>query len=77
MPFIARPKRQAPEARLRLAAFAKEHARRETDLEKAAEQLRDARDKAIREAYRDGLPMADIARVLEMSHQRVSQIVRS
>jgi DNA-directed RNA polymerase specialized sigma subunit len=38
---------------------------------------RAVRDSAIREAYRDGLPMADIARVLQMSHQRVSQIVRS
>lgn len=54
-----------------------EYAGQETDLEKAAEKLRDARDKAIREAYRDGLPMADIARLLDMSHQRVSQIVRS
>lgn len=77
MPFIARPKRQAPEARARLAAFAAEYARREADLEKAAERLREARDSAIREAYRNGLPMADIARVLDMSHQRVSQIVRS
>ena len=43
----------------------------------AAEKLREERDKAIRAAYKDGLPMADIAQVLKMSHQRVSQIVRS
>jgi DNA-directed RNA polymerase specialized sigma subunit len=35
------------------------------------------RDQAIRSAYRMGLPMADIASVLEMSHQRISQIIRS
>lgn len=46
-------------------------------MERAAEQLRAERDKAIRVAYKDGLTMADIARVLKMSHQRVSQIVRS
>lgn len=34
-------------------------------------------DQAIREAYMAGLPMAAIAEVLGMSHQRVSQIVRS
>lgn len=77
MPCIARPKRQAPAARERLSAFAEEYARQEADLERAAEKLRDARDRAIREAYREGLPMTDIAGLLEMSHQRVSQIVRS
>jgi DNA-directed RNA polymerase specialized sigma24 family protein len=46
-------------------------------LEEAAERLRAERDEAIRQAYKDGLPMADIAKVLNMSHQRVSQIVRS
>jgi DNA-directed RNA polymerase specialized sigma subunit len=75
--LIARPKRHAPEARDRLAAFAKEHARRERELETQAEKLRTERDKAIRAAYRDDLTMADIARVMKMSHQRVSQIVRS
>jgi DNA-directed RNA polymerase specialized sigma subunit len=32
---------------------------------------------AIRRAYRDGLPMKAIAEIMGMSHQRVSQIVRS
>lgn len=32
---------------------------------------------AIRAAYRDGLPMKAIARIMGVSHQRVSQIVRS
>jgi DNA-directed RNA polymerase specialized sigma subunit len=43
----------------------------------AAEKLRTDRDEAIRTAYNEGLPMSDIATVLGLSHQRVSQIVRS
>lgn len=60
-----------------MATFADKHAERERKLEERAEKLRADRDKAIRTAYREGLPMAEIARVLKMSHQRVSQIVRS
>jgi hypothetical protein len=77
IPCIPRPKRKAPEARAALAAFAADYARREGDLERTAETLRVDRDKAIRQAYKDGLPMSDIANVLAISHQRVSQIVRS
>ena len=58
-------------------AFAETFARREAELEQAADQLRVERDKAIRAAYKDGLPMKAIAGVMGMSHQRVSQIVRS
>lgn len=39
--------------------------------------LREDRDRAIREAYDGGMPMRAIASVLSISHQRVSQIVRS
>ena len=77
-PFIHRPpKRHSPEARARLSAFAEEYSRRDADLGRLAERLRGDRDRAIRQAYKDGLPMADIARILDMSHQRISQIVRS
>ncbi len=41
------------------------------------EELRADRDLAIREAYDGGMPMREIATVLEISHQRVSQIIRS
>ena len=58
-------------------AFAKDYARRESELEKTADRLRAERDKAIKAAYKDGLPMKAIAQVMGMSHQRVSQIVRS
>jgi DNA-directed RNA polymerase specialized sigma subunit len=50
---------------------------RERELDKAAETLRADRDRAIRRAYGDGMAMRDIAAVLEITHQRVSQIVRS
>jgi DNA-directed RNA polymerase specialized sigma24 family protein len=60
-----------------LRAFAGDYVSREADLEQRGEHLRSDRDEAIRQAYRDGLPMEDIAEILGMSHQRVSQIVRS
>ena len=46
-------------------------------LERTADALRRERDEAIRRAYGEGLPMTAIARLVGMSHQRVSQIVRS
>lgn len=58
-------------------ALSETYTRREAELERAAEQLRVERDQAIRAAYKDGLPMKAIAQVMGMSHQRVSQIVRS
>jgi DNA-directed RNA polymerase specialized sigma subunit len=58
-------------------AFAEDYAKREAALEQTAEALRQKRDAAIRAAYSDGLPMKAIAQVMGMSHQRVSQIVRS
>jgi DNA-directed RNA polymerase specialized sigma subunit len=61
----------------RLAAFAEDYVRREAALEQAGEDLRQERDEAIRTAYGEGLPMKAIARIMGMSHQRVSQIVRS
>jgi DNA-directed RNA polymerase specialized sigma subunit len=74
---IARHPRKSPDAHARLTAFAREQAKQQAALERTQEKLRAQRDKAVRAAYRDGLPMAEIARVLEISHQRVSQIVRS
>lgn len=50
---------------------------RKAALKRTAEQLRSERDDAIRVAYRDGLPMEAIAQIVGLSHQRVSQIVRS
>jgi hypothetical protein len=74
---IARPKRQAPEAKAKLESFAKDYERREAALDKQRQALREERDTEIRTAYKGDLPMEDIAEVLDMSHQRVSQIIRS
>jgi DNA-directed RNA polymerase specialized sigma subunit len=60
-----------------LSAFVEDYHRRDSELTRLAERLREDRDRVIRQAYKDGLPMADIARILDMSHQRISQIVRS
>lgn len=60
-----------------MLAFATDYAHREAELAKAAEELRADRDRAIRQAHKDDLPMSDIAEILSLTHQRVSQIVRS
>ncbi len=60
-----------------LVSFAADYQGRQDEIECAAERLRIDRDEAIRTAYNEGMPMSDIASVLDLSHQRVSQIVRS
>jgi DNA-directed RNA polymerase specialized sigma subunit len=60
----------------RLEDFARDYARREEELKRAREELRRERDEAIRQAYRDGLPLQDVAAVVGLSHQYVSRIVR-
>jgi len=74
---MSRPKRKAPDARASLRVFAADYQRREEVLDKESEELRVDRDQAIREAYDGGMTMRDIAAILVISHQRVSQIVRS
>ena len=60
-----------------MKALAVDFARRERELGEDADQLRVDRDQAIRVAYGAGMAMRDIAAMLEITHQRVSQIVRS
>jgi DNA-directed RNA polymerase specialized sigma subunit len=60
-----------------LEAFAKAYAKREQPLKQRGEALRQDRDEAIRRAHSEGLPMTAIAKVMGVSPQRVSQIVRS
>ena len=60
-----------------LVAFGADRRRRQEDLDRATEKLRTDRDEAIRTAYNEGMAMSEIATVLNLSHQRVSQIVRS
>jgi DNA-directed RNA polymerase specialized sigma subunit len=60
-----------------LEAFAQDYERRDVALAKQQEALRAERDDEIRAAYKGDLPMEDIAEVLGLSYQRVSQIIRS
>jgi hypothetical protein len=60
----------------KLEDFATRMRKRTRALEKERSQLRRERDVAIREAYDGGLPLEDIAAILEVSHQWCSRIVR-
>jgi transposase-like protein len=60
----------------RLKAFTRDHRRREKELDRQRAELRRERDRAIRDAHRDGLPIEDIARIVGLSHQHVSRIIR-
>jgi uncharacterized coiled-coil DUF342 family protein len=59
-----------------LAATARSLRRREDELERQLEDVREERDEAIRQASRDRVPMRAIARAFGLSHQRVHQIVQ-
>jgi hypothetical protein len=74
---IPRPRQPRPlDVQRRLEAFARDYARRDDDLRRQRDELRAERDEAIRAAHRDGLPLADIAAIVGLSHQYVSRIVR-
>lgn len=60
-----------------MAAFAKDFAKREAELAKAGERLRAERELEIRAAHSGGLPEEEIAGLLKISQQRVSQILSS
>ena len=59
-----------------LAAQARDLRRREEELERQLEAVREERDEAIRQASRAKVPMRTIARTFGLSHQRVHQIVQ-
>lgn len=54
----------------------RDYERRESDLDRQKAELREERDEAIRDAYQAGLLMADIGKVVGLTHQRVSNIIR-
>jgi hypothetical protein len=77
MPPVPRPRQERPrEAQRRLDRFVQTYERRQEQHTEAGERLRVERDEAIRQAYREGLPLMDIARIVGLSHQHVSRIVR-
>jgi hypothetical protein len=77
MPPRRRPPKPRPaEARRPLKRAAADYKRRSKELDRERAQVRRDRDHAIQEAYREGLTLVDIAKIVEHSHQWVSRIVR-
>lgn len=60
----------------RLEKFAAGFRPRVQKAEAQLDRLREQRDEQIRLAYRDGLPMIEIAEVLGVSRQTVSRVIR-
>ena len=60
----------------RLEKFVRDYHKREQALDRQKAELREARDQAIRDAYQAGLLMVDIGKVVGLTHQRVSNIIR-
>jgi DNA-directed RNA polymerase specialized sigma subunit len=60
----------------RLEKFMRDYHKREQELDRQKAELREERDQAIRDAYQAGLLMQDIGKVVGLTHQRVSNIIR-
>jgi DNA-directed RNA polymerase specialized sigma subunit len=60
----------------RLEKFMRDYYKREQELDRQKAELREERDQAIRDAYQAGLLMQDIGKVVGLTHQRVSDIIR-
>jgi hypothetical protein len=60
----------------RLEKFMRDYHRREQELDRQIAELREERDEQIRAAYQAGLLMQDIGKVVGLTHQRVSDIIR-
>ena len=74
MPRPPRPK--PPGVTRRLEKFMRDYEKRERELDRQKAELREERDQQIREAYEAGLLMQDIGKVVGLTHQRVSDIIR-
>jgi DNA invertase Pin-like site-specific DNA recombinase len=59
-----------------LVRFAVRYRRREARLSEQLRELNEQRDEEIRKAAEAGIPATEIARLLGLSHQRVSEIIR-
>lgn len=60
---------------MKLDRFARAFTEREAAWERTGEELQDERNAAIRAARDEGLPLTTIAKLLGLSHQRISQIL--
>ena len=74
MPRPPRPK--PPGVTRRLEKFMRDYHKREQALDRQKAELREERDQAIRDAYQAGLLMQDIGKVVGLTHQPVSNIIR-
>jgi hypothetical protein len=59
-----------------LEQFARRYRPRAARLERALAELRAERDRVISAAAAGGVPVVEIARALDMTHQNVSRILR-
>jgi DNA-directed RNA polymerase specialized sigma24 family protein len=76
VPRGGRPRKERPEAVKRgLEKFARTYRPRVEKVEAELDGLRAERDRQIRQAYRDGLPMVEIAEILGVSRQTVSHVL--
>ncbi len=60
----------------RLEDFAADYRPQVEQMEAELDRLRAQRDDQIRAAYRDGLPMVEIAEILGVARQTVSHVLR-
>jgi DNA-directed RNA polymerase specialized sigma subunit len=70
------PRPKPPGVTRRLEKFMRDYHKREQELDRQKAELREERDQAIRDAYQAGLLMQDIGKVVGLTHQRVSNIIR-
>lgn len=74
---VARKARPRPKAAMRrLADFGTVYRRDQRELDREQERLRRERDRQIAAARKTGVPLADIAEALGLTHQAVSKLVR-
>jgi hypothetical protein len=72
-----RPRKPRPSGPMaELEQFARRYRPRAARLERALAELRAERDRAISAAAAGGVPVVEIARALDMTHQNVSRILR-
>lgn len=69
------PRPRDPRVRRAFLRFATEYLKEQARLERAQDRLRARRDNMVRQANRAGLSHDEIGEALQLSRQRVSQIL--
>jgi predicted DNA-binding protein YlxM (UPF0122 family) len=65
-----------PSAAPALRAAVREYEREKSKLDRLSARNTAKRDKAVRRAHAAGLSMREIAKLANLSHQRVSQVIK-